>query len=177
MPRARSSLIRGALAHLVSLYQRAGNLVRTAASPFHLSDCGGGGPAPCVCTFPTGLSATYQVQGATGLSACPDCDPSTDPAWDGTLYNFGTGCVWWAADPAFDPLSLNGVSVDIAYTQILLRTTVTPCRWELYVACGSATNPTRTMWAGYKTTGSTPAGTYAFVRSDCGDTTPTMTVT
>jgi hypothetical protein len=122
------------------------------------------------------LAGTYQVQGAGGLSGCPGCDASTDPAWDGTLYHIGAGCVWWAADPTFDPLSLNGVSLDITYTQVLLRTDVSPCRWELYIACGSATNPTKTMWAGYKTTGSTPAGTYAFVSSDCGNTTPTLTI-
>jgi hypothetical protein len=177
LPRPRAPRFpRGILAHLASLYQRAGNLVRTASSPFHLSDCGGPG-APCTCNWPTGLAPTYQVQGLAGLSPCPTCDSSADPAWDGTLYNDGPGCVWWAADAAFDPRSINGVSLDILYTQVLLRTNVSPCRWELYIACGSATNPTRNMWVGYKTTGSTPAGTYAFVSSDCGNTTPTMTVT
>ena len=175
-PRARP-FCQGAVDLMVSLFQRAGNLLRTASAPHHLSDCGGGG-APCSCGWPGGgLAAAYQVQSTGGLAGCPDCDSSADPAWDGTLHHIGAGCVWWAADDTFDPLSVNGVSLDITYTQVLLRTTVTPCRWELYIACGSATHPTRTMWAGFKTTGSTPAGTYAFVSSDCGDTTPTMTVT
>jgi hypothetical protein len=174
IPRSQASLLRGPLALLASLYQRAGNLVRTISAPFHLSDCGGG--APCACTWPAGLATTYQVQEAAGLSGCPDCDPSTDPAWDGTLFHIGAGCVWWAADGAFDPLSIGGLALDITYTQILLRTDVTPCRWELYIACASATHPTQTIWAGHKTTGSTPAGTYAFVSSDCGNATPTMTV-
>jgi len=38
--------------------------------------------------------------------------------------------LWWALDPGFDPFSINGVSLDITYTQLLLRTNVTPCRWE-----------------------------------------------
>jgi hypothetical protein len=32
------------------------------------------------------------------------------------------------------------------------------------------------MWVGYKTTGDTPAGTYDFVSSECGNTQATMTV-
>ena len=164
---------RAALAHLVSLYQRAGQLIRTAASPYHLSDCGG---APCECAWPDGLAATYTVSGFGSLSACPECDTDTaDLAWDGTLNHVGAGCVWWAADAEFDPLSINGVMLDITYTQVLLRTS-SPCRWELYIACGSGINPTQTMWAGYKLGGSTPAGTYTFVSSDCGNTTSTMTV-
>jgi hypothetical protein len=136
---------------------------------------GGGGGAPCACAWPAGLSATYTVSGFGSLGTCPDCDPdTTDPAWDGTLNHIGGGCVWWAADSSFDPLSINGAMLDITYTQVVLNTTA--CRWELYIACGSVINPTQTMWSGYKTTGSTPAGTYSFVSSDCGNTTPTMTV-
>ena len=162
------------LAHLVNLYQRAGQLVRTLSAPYHLSDCGGA--APCECAWPAGLGSIYTVSGFAGLAACPTCDAdSTDPPWDGSLHHVGAGCVWWAADASFDPLNINGVMLDITYTQVLLRTT-TPCRWELYIACGSAINPTQTMWAGYKTGGSTPAGTYSFVSSDCGNTTATMTV-
>jgi hypothetical protein len=84
--------------------------------------------------------------------------------------------VWWAIDSELDPFSINGVMLDITYTQVLLRTTVTPCRWELYIACGSFTNPTKIMWYGYKTTGATPVGTYSFVGSDCGNTAATMSV-
>ena len=165
---------RSLLAHLVSLYQRAGQLVRTLSAPYHLSDCGGA--APCTCAWPTGLSSTYTVSGFGGLSACAGCDSdTTDPPWDGSVHHVGAGCIWWAADASFDPLSINGVMLDITYTQVLLRTT-SPCRWELYIACGSAINPTKTMWAGYKTGGSTPAGIYSFVSSDCGNTTGTMTV-
>ena len=102
------------------------------------------------------------------------CDSSSDPAWDGTLYHIGGGCIWWAADPTFDSLSINGSLLDITYTTVLLNTTA--CRWELYIACASLSNPTQTMWYGYKTGGSTPVGTYNFVSSDCGNTTPTMTV-
>lgn len=165
------------LAHLVSLSQRAGHLVRTAAAPYHLSGCGsGGGPAPCACSWPTGLSSTYTVSGFGGLSACSTCDSSGAAAWSGQLNHTGSGCIWWAADAGFDPLSISGKMLDITYTQLLLRTTVTPCRWELYIACTSLVNPTKTMWSGYKTTSSTPAGTYSFVASDCGNSTPTMTV-
>ena len=172
IPRA----FRRLLAHLVSLFQSGGRLVRSAAAPFHLSDCGEVS-APCACGWPEdGLAATYTVSGFDGLSPCSGCDAdSTDPAWDGTLNHIGAGCVWWAADEDFDPLSMNGVMLDITYTQLLLRTS-DPCQWELYIACGSTTNPTKTMWSGYKSGGSTPAGTYTFMGSDCGDATETMTV-
>jgi len=163
------------LAHLVNLAQRAGNLLRTTAQPYHLTtNCGGA--APCTCAWPTGLSTTYTVSGWGSLTTCPDCDSSTASSWPGTLYHIGSGCVWWAADASFDPWSINGSALDIAYTQILLRTSVTPCRWELYIACSSVAFPTQTMWYGYKTTGATPAGTYSFVGSDCGNTTAVMTV-
>ena len=174
VPRQRTRWSR-LLAHFASLSQRAGHLVRTTASPYHLSGCGAAA-APCTCAWPTGLSSVYTVSGWAGLSPCPLCDSSTDPAWSGAVNHSGSGCIWWAADANFDPLSIDGKSLDITYTQILLRTTVTPCRWELYIACASVTNPTQTMWYGYKTTGTTPAGTYLFVGSDCGNSTPTMTV-
>ena len=166
------------LAHFASLSQRTGHLVRTTAGPYHLSGCGsgGGGPAPCVCSWPTGLSSTYTVSGFGGLSTCSTCDSSSAASWSGVMNHTGSGCIWWAADASFDPLSINGKMLDITYTQLLLRTTVTPCRWELYIACTSLVNPTKTMWSGYKTTGATPAGTYSFVASDCGNSTPTMTV-
>lgn len=164
------------LAHFASLSQRAGHLVRTTAAPYHLSGCGGGGPAPCTCLWPTGLSSTYTVSGFGSLATCSTCDSSSAAAWSGGLNHTGSGCIWWAADAHFDPLSINGKMLDITYTQLLLRTTVTPCRWELYIACTSLTNPTKTMWSGYKTTGATPVGTYSFVASDCGNSTPTMTV-
>lgn len=165
---------RGPLAVLLDLAQKAGNLLRTTMQPYHLTT-GCANPAPCTCTWPSGLNATYTVTGWSGLSACSGCDASTDPAWTGALNHIGSGCIWWAADTSFDPLSINGSMLDITYTQVLLRTT-TPCRWELYIACTSVVNPTKTMWSGYKTGGSTPAGTYALVASDCGNTTPTMTV-
>jgi len=162
-----------ALAMLSHLAEKAGQLLRTTHLPYHLSDsCGGG--APCSC--PAGLANTYTVSGFGSLAGCPLCDASSDPAWPGTLYQTGTACLWWALDPGVDPFSINGVSLDITYTQLLLRTNVTPCRWELYIACGSVLNPTKTMWWGYKTTGSTPVGTYSFVGSDCGNTAATMTV-
>ena len=170
-------VMRRFIAHLINLVGRGGNLLRTRAQPFHLaSDCGGGGAAPCSCTWPSGLAFAYTVSGWGGLAACRTCDASSDPAWSGALNHIGSGCVWWAADAMFDPTSVNGSMLDITYTQVLLRTTVTPCRWELYIACASTTHPTRTMWYGYKTTGTTPAGTYTFVGSDCGNTQPTMTV-
>ena len=116
---------RAVLAHLVTLFQRAGQLLRTMSSPYHLSDCGG---APCECAWPEGLSATYTVSGFTSLSTRPECDvDATDPPWDGTLNHVGAGCVWWAADAEFDPLSINGAMLDITYTQVLLRTT-SPCQ-------------------------------------------------
>jgi hypothetical protein len=166
---------------MANLAKKLGNLVRTVSSPFHLATgCGtgdgGSGPAPCICGWPTGLAATYTVSGFGALSVCWECDSSTDPPWDGTLYHAGGGCIWWAINPDFDPLSINGAILDVTYTQILLRTNVMPCRWELYIACTSLTNPTQTMWYGYKTTGSTPVGTYGFAGSDCGNSTPVMTV-
>ena len=165
---------RSALAHLIDLGVRAGQIVRTLAAPFHFAICGS---TPCVCTWPDGLSDTYTVNGTEALSPCPECDASSDVAWDGTLHHTGGACVWWAADATFDPLSINGSQLDIVYTQVLLNTGVTPCRWELYVACTSAVNPTQTIWAGYKTGGATPVGTYSRVSSDCGNTTPTIDVT
>ena len=162
---------------LSTLASRAGHLLRTISSPFHLTN-GCGSTGPCSCTWPDGLSATYTVSGLGSLSPCPSCDASTDPPWDGVFHHTGAGCIWWAADAAFDPRSINGDMLDITYTQILLRTTTTPCRWEMYIACTSVINPTATMWSGYKTwaPGSTPAGTYSLVSSDCGNTTPTLTV-
>jgi hypothetical protein len=124
------------------------------------------------------MNGSYTVAGFGGLAVCGTCDASADPAWTGVFNHIGGGCVWWAADAFFDPLSINGVSLDITYTQILLNTTSTPCRWEMYIACGSAINPTQKLWYGYKTGGSSPAGTYSFVGSDCGNTGPaTLTVT
>ena len=163
-----------ALAWFSHLAERAGNLLRTTGSPYHLSTGCGGSPAPCSCTG--GLGNVYTVSGFAGLSGCSGCDASSDPVWDGKLYQTGTACLWWALDPGFDPFSINGVSLDITYTQLLLRTTVSPCRWELYIACGSLVNPTKTMWAGWKTTGSTPVGTYTFVSSDCGNTVGSLMV-
>jgi hypothetical protein len=161
------------LAFFLDLATAAGDILRTVTAPFHFSQCA---EAPCVCNWPDGLSSTYTVTGWNTLATCDDCDPSTDPAWDGTLHHIGSGCVWWASDASFDPLSINGAMLDITYTQILLRTTVTPCRWEMYIACGSVSNPTRKMWYGYKIGGATPAGTYTFVGSDCGNTAATLTV-
>ena len=154
--------------------------MRTTATPYHLTDgcaSGGGGPAPCACGYPTGLAPTYTVNGAAGIVGCPTCTDATGgtPAWEGTLHH-ASGCVWWAADASFDPLSIGGKQLDITYTQILLRTNVTPCRWELYIACLRSGFASPNIWYGYKTTGSTPAGTYSFVGSDCGITTATMTV-
>lgn len=165
--------LRGMLAHLLDLAVGAGQILRTLTAPFHFAFCTAG---PCVCTWPDGLAATYTVSGWEALAACTDCDASGDPAWGGDLHHIGAGCVWWAADESFDPLSINGHTLDITYTQVLLRTTATPCRWELYIACTSATHPTRTLWSGYKIGGTTPAGTYTFVASDCGNTTGTMKI-
>jgi hypothetical protein len=170
----RAVFWRAILAYFLDLVTAAGNILRTVAAPFHFSQCTAA--TPCTCTWPGGLSATYTVSGADALATCGECDASSDPGWSGALHHIGSGCVWWAADASFDPLSINGSMLDITYTQVLLRTTATPCRWELYIACGSLTNPTKTMWSGYKIGGSTPAGTYAFVGSDCGNTTPTMTI-
>jgi len=168
--------LRRFLAHLINLAYSAGQLVRTTSAPFHLSNCGGSPPPPCTCTWPTGLAATYTVSGWSALVTCDQCDSSSDPAWTGALNHVGSGCIWWAADAEFDSLSINGSLLDITYTTVLLRTTVSPCRWELYIACASLTNPTQTMWYGYKVGGDTPTGTYDFVGSDCGNTTATMTI-
>ena len=131
----------------------------------------GGGGAPCSCAWPAGLSATYTVAGTGSIGTCPLCDSdTTDPAWDGSFHHVGGGCVWWAADASFDPLSINGAMLDITYTQIVLNAAA--CRWEMYIACGSVINPTQTMWWGTKTTGSTPAGNFSFQGSDCGNTAP-----
>ena len=167
-------------AFLVNLASKAGHLVRTVTNPYHLATgCGGGGgggPAPCACNWPTGLATTYTVNGAGAIGNCPSCTDATGgSAWDGTL-NHASGCIWWAANANFDPLTISGKELDISYTQILLRTTVSPCRWELYIACLRTGFASPNIWYGYKTTGSTPAGTYTFVGSDCGNTTPTMTV-
>ena len=170
------AILRSLLALFLTLAQRAGNLLRTTTAPYHLATDCGGPPAPCTCSWPTGLASTYTVSGFGSVSACPSCDASSDPAWSGTLYHVGAGCVWWAADASFDPLSINGRKLDITYTQIVLRTT-DPCRWELYITCTGVADPTAVMWYGYKTTGTTPAGTYTFVGSDCGVTGPgTMSV-
>jgi hypothetical protein len=160
--------------HLIDLGASAGQIIRTLTAPFHFALCPS---TTCACTWPDGLSATYTVGGWGALTPCPTADASIDPAWDGTMNHIGTGCVWWAADSEFDPLNINGYMLDITYTQILLRTTATPCRWELYIASTSLSNPTKLMWSGYKIGGSTPAGVYTFVASDCGNTEGTMTVT
>jgi len=141
----------------------SGHLINTCATP------------SCVCPS-GGVNNTYTVSGWSGLTACGTCDSSADTTWDGTLNRVNTTCVWWAADPHFDPLSISGVSLDITYTQIVLNTS--PCRWELYIACSSAIHPTKVMWWGTKSYASgNPAGTYAFAGSDCGNTGPaTMTV-
>lgn len=161
--------------HLLDLATKAGHLLRLTSQPYHLTT-GCGSPAPCTCAWPTGLNTVYTVSGWSSLSTCPNCDSSTDPVWTGALNHIGSGCIWWAADTSFDPLSINGSMLDITYTQVLLRTNL-PCRWELYIACGSAINPTQTMWFGYKNGGLTPAGVYTRAGSDCGNTMPTtMTV-
>jgi hypothetical protein len=148
-----------------------GHLLRRGTSGHLINTCA----AACLCP-PTGVSTAYTVSGFGGLSPCGTCDPGTDPPWNGTLNRVNTTCVWWAADPGFDPLTINGVELDITYTQIALNTS--PCRWELYIACYSATHPTAIMWWGTKTyAGGNPAGTYAIAGSDCGNTTTSMTVT
>lgn len=159
----------GHLKHGVS-----GHLLRAAAGHLINACAGGGGgtPAPCYCAG--GLANTYTVSGFGTLAGCGTCASSSDPAWGGTLYYVGTGCGWWAGDPNFDPLSINGAQLHLIYTQIVLNTTA--CRWELYIACSASGLPPAVMWAGYKTTGNTPAGTYAFASSDCGNAQPTMTV-
>jgi len=159
------------------LTNRAGHLLRTLTTPFHLTNgcsSGGGSPAPCTC--PPSLASTCTVSGFGALTACPTCDPSSDTNWDGKLYQSGEACLWWALTPDFNPYNINGHSLDISYTQLLLNSTVSPCRWELYIACTSLTHPTQTMWSGHKTTGTTPIGLYTLTSSDCGNTTPTMTV-
>ena len=163
---------------LINLVRNAFHLLRISTAPYHLSTTcsSGGGPAPCTCTYPTGLASTYTVSGFGSLGACPECDTSTDAAWPGTMYHVGAGCSWWAANATFDPYSINGHTLDIAYTQLRLNGSASPCRWELVITCGSTLNPSKILWLGYKTTGLTPVGTYAFSSSDCGNTAPTMTV-
>jgi len=140
----------------------------------------GGTPAPCSCAAGGPYNAIYTVAGFGGLSCCNLCDdnataPCPCTAWDGTLNRVNTTCTWWAANVNFDPLSYaNTCRLDITYTQVVLDTTL--CQWNLFIACYSQTNPTQVMWAGVKTTGLTPAGTYSFVSSDCGNSTATMTV-
>ena len=158
------------------LVQSAGNLLRTPNLPYHLSDGCPSHTTPAPCSCPGSLATTYTVSGFGGLSPCPTCDASTDPQWPGTVYQTGRACLWWALSPTFDPYSINGVALDVSYTQILLNTAVSPCRWELYIACASTLFPTKTMWAGQKLTDPNPTGTYTLVSSDCGNTTPTMTV-
>ena len=170
--RARLSV----LAFFSHLVQTAGNLLRTSISPYHLSNGCPSGSTPAPCTCPSGLAGTYTVSGFNALAACTTCDLSSDPPWPGTLYLSGEACLWWALSPDFNPYNIAGRSLDISYTQLLLNNTVSPCRWELYIACGGLHVPTKTLWSGYKTTGPTPAGTYSFVSSDCGNTTPTITV-
>jgi len=167
------------ISFLINLVRNASNLLRTTSTPYHLSNscpAGGDGSAPCTCNYPTGLSSTYTVSGFGSASVCGTCDASSDPAWPGTLYHVGAGCAWWAVDSNFDPYSINGVSLDISYTQMRLNGTASPCRWELVISCGSVTNPPKTVWFGIKTTGATPAGTYTFVSSQCGSGPATMTV-
>jgi hypothetical protein len=167
---------------LINLVRNTTNLLRTASTPYHLANScpsggGGGGSTPCTCNYPTGFSSTYTVGGFGSASACGTCDASTDPAWPGTMYHVGSGCTWWAIDSNFDPYNINGVSLDISYTQLRLNGTASPCRWELVISCGSIINPPKTVWFGVKTTGSTPVGTYTFVSSQCGTGPSTMTVT
>jgi hypothetical protein len=150
----------------------SGRLLRSAGGHL-IHACSSSGPAPCSC--PGGLANTYTVSGFGGLHACGSCDPSTDPPWSGALYRVdSTSCIWWAADASFDPLSIDSHRLNITYTQIVLNTVA--CRWELYISCSSLTAPPADMWVGYKTTGSTPAGTYVFDHSDCGNSAGTMTV-
>jgi len=172
------SPIASLISFLINLVRNVSNLLRTSATPYHLSTTcnSGGGGAPCTCNYPTGFSATYTVSGFGSLSTCGTCDASTDPDWPGTMYHVGSGCSWWAIDSDFDPYSINGVSLDISYTQLRLNGAASPCRWELVISCGSIINPPKTVWFGVKTTGSTPVGTYTFVSSDCGSSQPTMTV-
>jgi hypothetical protein len=171
------SPLSAAIAFLVNLVRNASHLLRISGTPYHLSiTCDSGGGSPCECTYPTGLSATYTVSGFGALSTCSGCDASTDPPWPGTMYNVGSGCIWWALDDDFDPFSINGHSLEISFTQLRLNGVASPCRWELVISCGSLVNPSKILWLGYKTTGLTPVGTYTFSSSECGNTTPTMTV-
>jgi hypothetical protein len=169
----------GLISWLINLVRNTSNLLRTSSTPYHLAtSCppDNGGDAPCVCTYPTGLSSTYTVSGFGSLVPCGGCDSSSDPPWPGTMYHVTTGCIWWATDATFDPFSINGHILDISYTQLRLNGTASPCRWELAICCGSVLFPTKIMWVGYKTAGTTPVGIYDFASSDCGNTTPTMSV-
>jgi len=150
----------GSTGHL--LYGGTGHLV---------DDCG---EVPSSC--PEGLADSYAIADLTGLTHCSECTYTCDSYenWDGTLTKQPAGepCEWWAQNAngygngSGECLHIDGVK--LVGTAVYLQTIGSSAWWELYIHCYVDS----IVWGGWKSTGSTPVGTYQRL-SGCSDV-PTL---
>lgn len=117
-------------------------------------------PTPCVC--PGGLSTTYLVSGwdtlGTGLcgTACIAEGDCTGTNFTGVLTLL-VPCEWVCASST----CLNGM---LSTIYVILNNTSATCFWQLYFECNVGISGC-TYWYGWKSTGLTPAGTYALANT------------
>jgi hypothetical protein len=138
--------------------------VQVAESP---GDCLNAFPAACDAGWPS----CYRLAGYSDhdLTACGGCEVSAESAWDGTFADYGTaGCpdiaAWFVTGL---PLSVDGC---ILYYISFIQFSGPAGYYVLTVVCYDATNDlTYPVWLGYKYDGASPAGTYTFDSSDCGN--------
>jgi len=126
--------------------------------------------APCTC--PAGLAAGYRLVGYTDgdLVACDSCDDDLSmTVWDGSFPTLISGCNWQEQSNR----RINGKQAVAGADQTLkLDVEGDPvCKWIIVIYCSY---PATEIWAGEKTTGLSPEGTYT--RTGGCDTTAELEV-
>lgn len=118
-------------------------------------------PVPDVCVnddHPASVEISGYTDGLIAAStACPSCDASADPAWDGVFDTKGASCNWNSSGNN----SIDGKILISGGTNTSVRL-LTGDRWEMTITSGldGGGGTIQTLWTGEKTTGSGPAGVY-----------------
>lgn len=136
------------------------------------------GPVPTSCVPATWTGTSYQITGwPASVVACSSGDIITNTLWDGS-FDYFNSCNWLASNVGGNPPAIldsgankrriaNGGTSDDD-TALRLDPGV---KWRLSIAHRLNVSPgdIEQVWVGNKTVGNTPAGTYTFESSECGN--------